>query len=280
MSSLVVVPMMLTSATAHTIGAVRMPHVAARTPHAARMLCDFGDVWDDLEMQSTLTSDVLYVDRLRKAGRSALLSTPALSALAARDQHKLNRATGWASIGLAVAEKEMEYTITAKFPGVQARDLQVSLDVDGRVLTITGESETVEGNIKVITTVDRSTLLPGDAIAAERLVTMEDGKATITLPKAAALLSPEAEHEDVLESRAYDNPVAASSESEPRAATRPRAAGWIGRLFKGRRTRDVVAKDVLSSSASDSMQPATSTTAAGDMRVFFDPVYGACFLEL
>jgi HSP20 family protein len=89
-------------------------------------------------------------------------------------------------------EEKEDYVVTAKLPGVESGDLNVSLD--GRLLRISAQShsrhEEQEDNGKVVsesefdTSIQRALTLPGPVDASKMHTQFDNGVLTVTIPKA------------------------------------------------------------------------------------------------
>jgi HSP20 family protein len=96
---------------------------------------------------------------------------------------------GWLP-AVDVSESDREYTVTAELPGLEAKEIQVS--VEGDILTIRGEKRRrqeertrsfhrVERSYGVFS---RSLQLPGNADGEKVRAEYKDGVLTLTIPKA------------------------------------------------------------------------------------------------
>lgn len=228
----------------------------------ASLFGDFGDAWEEFEYAKTLRSDMKYLEALRESGRTAMLSSPALAALAELDEALPSSSP---ASNCVIDEDDMTWTITAQMPGVKPDDFQVALD--GRTLTVSGETTVVEGRTKVITTIERLIILPTRAIVREPLApTYEEGKMSLTLPKA----SPAVAHQPA------PTPEVVPSEAAVLAASTPRVKRWLNAVTGSfRKQRTSVDKMDAGAASVD----ASGAGAPDGLNFFFDPLYGPIVME-
>merc|ERR1712013_979259 len=72
-------------------------------------------------------------------------------------------------------------------PGAKASDIDLQLNEDGRVLTISGETKREEGGISVHSRFEKSFTLGRDVDTSQITAKMEHGTLTITAPKNEAV---------------------------------------------------------------------------------------------
>ncbi|KAL9187793.1 hypothetical protein ACHAXT_006171 [Thalassiosira profunda] len=100
---------------------------------------------------------------------------PSLSLPEALDQRR--------PLGFKIEEGESEYQMAIHAPDVEAKDLDLQLDHDGRVLRLKGERITEDGGMKVQSRFEKAFLLPPD-VDTEKLAASLDGDTlSVVAPK-------------------------------------------------------------------------------------------------
>lgn len=110
----------------------------------------------------------------------AIFPRPSLSLLDRNipEELKLRR-----PLGFEVTEDEKEYKLMVNVPDVEAKDLDLQLDHDGRVLRLKGERNTEEGGMKVQSRFEKAILLHPDVDTTKLAANMSGGTLTVTAPK-------------------------------------------------------------------------------------------------
>merc|ERR1712013_867764 len=85
------------------------------------------------------------------------------------------------ALGITQDDKQVQFKI--KVPGAKASDINLQLNEDGRVLTISGETKHEEGGISVHSRLEKSFTLGRDVDTSQITAEMEHGTLTITAPK-------------------------------------------------------------------------------------------------
>ena len=220
-----------------------------------RPLVNFGDFCEEYEPQQSSTNE--YDQQLRPM----ILESEDAPMTSSSVHH---------GPGFTIDEGEMDFTIRAHFRGVKADGLSIS--IVGRMLVATGETVTVEGGLKVITTVERQIRLPETAIADGAGVAYEDGEAFVTLSKGATTASG---------ASWFMTPLEAGRYVKPQAETASRHRRWLQHLPKRRKSAERANEEearVCAEVASADDASGRSATPAS-MACLFDPVYGAVIVD-
>ena len=111
--------------------------------------------------------------------------------------------------GFDTSQDENEYRVSIAAPGVDANDLSLSLDSDGRVLRLKGQACSKEGGMTISSRFEKAVLLAPEVDAGKVTASFSDGTLTVVAPKidqAAALEQAQAKKIDieVKERRARD----------------------------------------------------------------------------
>merc|ERR1712013_126361 len=85
------------------------------------------------------------------------------------------------ALGITQDDKQVQFEV--EVPGAKASDINLQLDEDGRVLTISGETKREEGGIPVHSRFEKSFTLGCDVDTSQITAKMEHGTLTITAPK-------------------------------------------------------------------------------------------------
>merc|ERR1712013_834440 len=85
------------------------------------------------------------------------------------------------ALGITQDDKQVQFKI--KVPGAKASDINLQLNEDGRVLTISGETKHEEGGISVHSRFEKSFTLGCDVDTSQITAEMEHGTLTVTAPK-------------------------------------------------------------------------------------------------
>jgi len=106
------------------------------------------------------------------------LSRPSPSLLS-RD----NMTTRRRPLGFEVTEEEKEYKIAVHVPDVDANDINLQLDNDGRVLRLKGDRSREAGGMKVQSRFEKAILLGPDVDTSKLAANMSGDSLTIVAPK-------------------------------------------------------------------------------------------------
>jgi len=85
------------------------------------------------------------------------------------------------ALGITQDDKQVQFEV--EVPGAKASDINLQLNEDGRVLTISGETKREEGGISVHSRFEKSFTLGRDVDTSQIMAKMEHGTLTITAPK-------------------------------------------------------------------------------------------------
>ena len=145
---------------------------------------DFGRVMNGMdEMFDSMLGDMLYdpfpsMQRRISRPRYLLQGTPssALSALAPSTTQAKSNALG-------ITQDDTKLQIAVEVPGAKASDINLELNENGRVLTISGETKREEGGISMHSSFQRMFTLGRDVDTTNISAQIDNGVLTITAPK-------------------------------------------------------------------------------------------------
>lgn len=86
-------------------------------------------------------------------------------------------------LGFEVTEEEKEYKIAVHVPDVDANDINLQLDNDGRVLRLKGDRSREAGGMKVQSRFEKAILLGPDVDTSKLAANMSGDSLTIVAPK-------------------------------------------------------------------------------------------------
>ena len=86
-------------------------------------------------------------------------------------------------LGFEVTEEEKEYKIAVHVPDVDANDINLQLDNDGRVLRLKGDRSREAGGMKVQSRFEKAILLGPDVDSSKLAANMSGDSLTIVAPK-------------------------------------------------------------------------------------------------
>merc|ERR1712013_100355 len=86
-------------------------------------------------------------------------------------------------LGFEVIQYEKEYKVAVKVPGVEAKDINLQLDQDGRALRLKGDRTYEEGGMKVQSRFKKAILLNPDVDTTKLAATMLGDVLTVVAPK-------------------------------------------------------------------------------------------------
>jgi len=85
--------------------------------------------------------------------------------------------------GFDVSQDENEYRVSIAAPGVDANDLSLSLDGDGRVLRLKGHASSKEGGMAISSRFEKAVLLAPEVDTGKMTASFSDGTLTVVAPK-------------------------------------------------------------------------------------------------
>ena len=115
-------------------------------------------------------------------------------------------------LGFEVEPNEKEYNIKVFVPDVEAKDLHMNLEHEGRVLRLKGERHTEEGGMKVQSRFEKSILLAPDVDVSQLSASLTGDTLTVHAPKVQAPKALEEEKAEQIEIH-YEEPKAALEDS-------------------------------------------------------------------
>jgi HSP20 family molecular chaperone IbpA len=86
-------------------------------------------------------------------------------------------------LGFKVTQDEKEYKVAVHVPDVEAKDIDLQLDHDGRVLRLKGDRTHEEGGMKVQSRFEKAILLSPDVDTTKLAANMSGGIVTVVAPK-------------------------------------------------------------------------------------------------
>ena len=111
-------------------------------------------------------------------------------------------------LGFEVEPGEKEYNIKVHVPDVEAKDLNLNLEHDGRVLRLKGERNTEESGMKVQSRFEKAILLAPDVDVTQLSATMTGDTLTVHAPKVETTPALEGEKTEKIEIH-FEEPKAA-----------------------------------------------------------------------
>ena len=115
-------------------------------------------------------------------------------------------------LGFEVEPDEKEYNIKVFVPDVEAKDLHLNLEHDGRILRLKGERHTEEGGMKVQSRFEKSILLAPDVDVSQLSASLTGDTLTVHAPKVETTKALEEEKTEQVEIH-YEEPRAALEDS-------------------------------------------------------------------
>lgn len=103
---------------------------------------------------------------------------PSLSGKDIPDELKLRR-----PLGFEVTQDEKEYKVAVHVPDVDAKDIDLQLDHDGRVLRVKGDRTHEEGGMKVQSRFEKAILLSPDVDTTKLAANLSGDTLTVVAPK-------------------------------------------------------------------------------------------------
>mmetsp|Transcript_26690 Transcript_26690/g.43369 ORF Transcript_26690/g.43369 Transcript_26690/m.43369 type:complete len:204 (+) Transcript_26690:568-1179(+) len=86
-------------------------------------------------------------------------------------------------LGFEITQDENDYKVSVHIPDVEAKDVALQLDHDGRVLRLTGERTHEEGGMKVHSRFEKAILLNPDVDTTKLAANMAGDTLTVVAPK-------------------------------------------------------------------------------------------------
>ena len=86
-------------------------------------------------------------------------------------------------LGFEVTQDEKEYKVAVHVPDVEAKDIDLQLDHDGRVLRLKGDRTHEEGNMKIQSRFEKAILLSPDVDTTKLAANMSGDTLTVVAPK-------------------------------------------------------------------------------------------------
>jgi HSP20 family molecular chaperone IbpA len=146
-----------------------VPTVRRRT-RSSVLFPDIGRMFQEMDelMETSLSTTVRPSQSLLKLDRS----TP--------NGLSLRRPFG---LGMEVSQDEHEYKVSMNVQDAEAKDLNLQLDNDGRVLRLTGKRIHEDGGMKVQSRFEKALLLAPDADTTKLSASVAEGMLNISVPK-------------------------------------------------------------------------------------------------
>jgi HSP20 family protein len=173
-------PLYMRSRPSMALGSRMLPAVSSPSFFSRdmrRVINEFDEMFDMLGVDemfydplplSTISVPSYFIPERR--ARNALVQNKATGKSLARD-----------AFGITQDDKQLQMVVNV--PGAKARDINLELADDGRVLRISGESKRENEGISVHSKFERSFALPRSVIKDAITAKIEDGVLTITAPK-------------------------------------------------------------------------------------------------
>jgi len=111
-------------------------------------------------------------------------------------------------LGFEVTQDEKEYKVAIHVPDVEAKDVDLQLDHDGRVLRLKGDRTHEEGGMKVQSRFEKAILLSPDVDTTKLAANMSGDTLTVVAPKIERKLALEAAKDQKIEIKVQE-PTAA-----------------------------------------------------------------------
>jgi len=161
---------------------------------------DMDEMFDSM-LGDMLYSPLLSLPRVSRLPRGAPASNALPSITRPRNAH-----------GIAQDDKQLKIVMDVQ--GAEASDVNLRLDEDGRVLTISGETKREEGGISVHSRFDRAFALNRDVDTSKISARIDDGVLTIIAPKhKEEEVKENVRRIDIVENKKVENVEAARDEA-------------------------------------------------------------------
>jgi len=120
------------------------------------------------------------MDDMMESSLATRFPRPALSLLGKDipEELKLRR-----PLGFEVTQDDTEYKVAVHVPDVEAKDIELQLDHDGRVLRLKGDRVHEDGGMKVQSRFEKAILLSPDVDTAKLAANMSGDTLTVVAPK-------------------------------------------------------------------------------------------------
>lgn len=120
------------------------------------------------------------MDKMMESSLAPRFPRPSLSLLDQDifDELKLRR-----PLGFEVTQDEKEYKVAVHVPEVEAKDIDLQLDSDGRVLRLKGERAHEDGGMKIQSRFEKAILLSPDVDTTKLAANMSGDTLTVFAPK-------------------------------------------------------------------------------------------------
>lgn len=125
----------------------------------------------------TMFYEPLVLQRMSRMPSSLIEGKPTTTNALARG----TKSKSALDLGITQSAEQVQFEV--EVPGAKASDINLQLNEDGRVLTISGETKHEEGGILVHSRFERSFTLGRDVDMSQIRAKMEHGTLTITAPK-------------------------------------------------------------------------------------------------
>jgi HSP20 family protein len=157
------------------------------------------------------------MDELMESSFSTRIPRPALSPLIKDipEDLRLRR-----PLGFDVTQDDKEYKLAVHVPDVEAKDVDLQLDHDGRVLRLKGDRTHEEGGMKVRSRFEKAILLSPDVDTTKLAANMSGDTLTVVAPKIERKAALDQAENKKIEIKVVEAPKAALQDDTPKAPTR------------------------------------------------------------
>lgn len=125
-------------------------------------------------------------------------------------------------LGFDVTQDDKEYTVAVHVPDVEAKDIDLQLDHDGRVLRLRGDRTHEEGGMKVRSRFEKAILLSPDVDTTQLKANKSGDTLTVVAPKIERAEALENAQSKKIEIKVVDTPKAALQEEDITTASTPK----------------------------------------------------------
>jgi HSP20 family protein len=157
------------------------------------------------------------MDELMESSFSTRIPRPALSPLIKDipEDLRLRR-----PLGFDVTQDDKEYKLAVHVPDVEAKDVDLQLDHDGRVLRLKGDRTHEEGGMKVRSRFEKAILLSPDVDTTKLAANMSGDTLTVVAPKIERKAALDQAENKKIEIKVVEAPKAALQGDTSKAPTR------------------------------------------------------------
>ncbi|KAL7547026.1 hypothetical protein ACHAWF_010352 [Thalassiosira exigua] len=157
------------------------------------------------------------MDELMESSFSTRIPRPALSPLIKDipEDLRLRR-----PLRFDVTQDDKEYKLAVHVPDVEAKDVDLQLDHDGRVLRLKGDRTHEEGGMKVRSRFEKAILLSPDVDTTKLAANMSGDTLTVVAPKIERKAALDEAENKKIEIKVVEAPKAALQDDSPKAPTR------------------------------------------------------------